>query len=544
MDSDEVGGGERRRRRRRRRSSEEELPAETESFEAADQNVEEPRRRRRRRRHREEEYSPTETVQVGVLARQLASLAVFGLFFLFVIAAPIPFGANRDWAWSPMVIAIGVMALLCATGIGGREGFSVSRAESSPLLILIACFLLFVLVVVVQISPFGPAAPASALYAKAAELLGQTIVPIPSLAADLTRNAMLKCLACAALFMIARTMFHDPRWARALILVFVISTAIVVTYAVYMAVTTHSCYVGGYLKKFGAYNPATDRCLASGTFVGSNNFGCFCGMGFVAALGLLFDGRRSRRSRGEYSEEDEHGDANPIAEWFTGRRVMLAALGLYALGGLMLSASRAGAAVTIVAAALYMFLILRGGSRSAMRWAAAGGTVLIVLILFVAGGAFLHKLSLLGETANYNRVVIWKAAIAAFEESPWTGWGLGSFADIFTINQPASLPLPNDKAHSTPLEFLAEVGVLGGIPVFAVCLIPFGACLWAGLRQQHRQLPAVAFAVAAVPILHSTVDFSLQIPAIGFLVAVFLGMGWAHAFEGRARRERSFAMEN
>jgi O-antigen ligase len=210
----------------------------------------------------------------------------------------------------------------------------------------------------------------------------------------------------------------------------------------------------------------------------------------------------------------------------------------------MLSASRAGAAMTVVAAALYMLLILRGGSRSVIRWTAVGGALVIVLILFVAGGAFLHKVSMLTDTANYNRVVIWKASIAAFLESPWIGWGLGNFGDIYAINQPASLPLPNDKAHSTPLEFLDEVGLLGGVPAFAVCLIPWGACLLAALRQQGRQLPALGFAVAAVPILHSTVDFSLQIPAIGFLVAIFLGMGWSHAFEAPSRGERSVALED
>jgi hypothetical protein len=40
----------------------------------------------------------------------------------------------------------------------------------------------------------------------------------------------------------------------------------------------------------------------------------------------------------------------------------------------------------------------------------------------------------------------------------------------------------------------------------------------------------VAFAASMVPILHSTVDFSLQIPAIGFVVSALLGLGWAQSF--------------
>lgn len=55
-------------------------------------------------------------------------------------------------------------------------------------------------------------------------------------------------------------------------------------------------------------------------------------------------------------------------------------------------------------------------------------------------------------------------------------------------------------------------------------------------RRAHRYLPGAAFAVAAVAILHSVVDFSLQMPAIAFVVSALLGMGWAQAF---GRRERS-----
>ena len=49
-----------------------------------------------------------------------------------------------------------------------------------------------------------------------------------------------------------------------------------------------------------------------------------------------------------------------------------------------------------------------------------------------------------------------------------------------------------------------------------------------------------AFAVASVPILHSLIDFSLQMPAIGFVTAALLGMGWAQAFGRRERSEQSF----
>src|SRR4051794_31741179 len=194
-----------------------------------------PRRRRRRRRHSTEDVAPpVESMSLSALIRELAALSLFGLFFLLIVVAPLPMGANRDWAWSPMIVLIGVLALLCAAGIGGRQGFKVSPEERTALLVLIGCFLLFVVVVLVQMSPLAPHLPSAAFYAKAGEVLGQTLIAVPTLAVDATREALLKCFGCAAIFMIARVLFHDQRWARLLVVVLLVSAVLVVTYALYM----------------------------------------------------------------------------------------------------------------------------------------------------------------------------------------------------------------------------------------------------------------------------------------------------------------------
>lgn len=123
--------------------------------------------------------------------------------------------------------------------------------------------------------------------------------------------------------------------------------------------------------------------------------------------------------------------------------------------------------------------------------------------------------------------------------SPWVGWGLGGFGDVFAILQPSDSLQPNDIAHSTPLETVVELGVIAAMPAFLIVLLPWSVCLRGALtrRPSRRYLPAAAFATAAVSILHSLVDFSLQIPAIGFVTAALLGMGWAQAFGRRDQAE-------
>jgi hypothetical protein len=92
---------------------------------------------------------------------------------------------------------------------------------------------------------------------------------------------------------------------------------------------------------------------------------------------------------------------------------------------------------------------------------------------------------------------------------------------------------------------VVELGIPGAVPAWLVVLIPWGICLRGAWRRsrRHRYLPAAAFAVSSVAILHSFVDFSLQIPAIGFAVSAFLGMGWAQAFSRASPPSWAFTSE-
>src|SRR5262245_2911351 len=120
--------------------------------------------------------------------RGLADWTVAVLFFAVVSLAALPMGANRDWAWGPIVALIGVLAVLVASGVGTRKGFEVSEAERRLLLALAGCFGLFILFGLFQMSTLAPLAGSAPLYEKAARLLGTAHAPVPALAIDAARN--------------------------------------------------------------------------------------------------------------------------------------------------------------------------------------------------------------------------------------------------------------------------------------------------------------------------------------------------------------------
>lgn len=206
----------------------------------------------------------------------------------------------------------------------------------------------------------------------------------------------------------------------------------------------------------------------------------------------------------------------------------------------MISKSRAGLAATAIGAILLVLLHVRGrsGEGGSVRTPLMIGGGIVLVVGIIAGSEFLNKLSLISDAGSTDRLYIWRATIEAIRLSPWLGWGLGSYADIYTVLQPVEMPIANDLAHSTPLEVVAEMGIPGGVIAILLVLVPWGVCLRGALvrRGSQRDLPIAAFAIACIAIVHSLVDFSLQMPAIAFMVSALLGMGWAQTFLPREKK--------
>ena len=462
------------------------------------------------------------------LARRVVDRGTVVLFFGLVGVAALPMGANRDWAWAPLCVLFGLMAIPVALGLGTRDRYQTATTERGPLLALVGCWSFFVSFALWQTTTWTPLTDHAWIFARAAEILGEVHAPIPAVAADLARNSLLKCLACALIFLTARAVCRDRSNARFALVALVASGVLVVSYGIAMQVSTNSCYLGSYLRKQFEFNSG-DRCLMGGTFVNSNSFACYMGMCVVAALALLFGGERKKESTASgYREEEEAR----LIDWLTTSRLLLLSASLLMLGGLLISASRAGAGASVGGMILLGLLMMRGRwrSRSGSGAVLVLGIAALLVVGVIAGSALITKFAAASD--DTSRLRIWSAAIQAIGMSPWLGWGLGGFGDVFALLQPSDSLQPNDIAHSTPLEAVVELGVIAAMPAILVILLPWAVCLRGALKRRtsRRYLPAAAFSVAAVSILHSVVDFSLQIPAIGFVTAGLLGMGWAQSF--------------
>ena len=90
-----------------------------------------------------------------------------------------------------------------------------------------------------------------------------------------------------------------------------------------------------------------------------------------------------------------------------------------------------------------------------------------------------------------------------------------------------------DIAHNSLLEIAADMGVPIAALVVAAWMVIF-AVLVHGSRVRRRGLlfPVAALAVALVAVLHSLIDFSLQIPGYSIVALSLIGTGLAQSFAG------------
>ena len=102
-----------------------------------------------------------------------------------------------------------------------------------------------------------------------------------------------------------------------------------------------------------------------------------------------------------------------------------------------------------------------------------------------------------------------------------------------------------DIAHDTPLELASEMGI-------PLTLIVAGAWIAAlvvlslAVRGRRRDMvaPLSALAVSLIALVHSLIDFSLQITGYSIVVFALLGVGLSQAIRGRMSSEEGAVSVN
>jgi O-antigen ligase len=199
-----------------------------------------------------------------------------------------------------------------------------------------------------------------------------------------------------------------------------------------------------------------------------------------------------------------------------------------------MSGSRAGVLLTLMALIVSFAVYFRQDlpRRSDIAIALLGAIAFAVALLEFMGGNVNARFNAEGA-GDEGRLAIWRATLRMIADHPWFGTGQGTFIWSFPSYRTGDVSMWGiwDHAHDTLLELAADMGIPLAILV-AIGWFMIFAILVHGIRVRRRDLliPVSALAVAMVAILHSLVDFSLQIPGYSIPALTLIGAGLAQSF--------------
>lgn len=407
---------------------------------------------------------------------------VFGLLLL-ALWVPLPFGSVEGWARGVMHVSLFSLLVIWAF----RFAFVPStRLRTTPVLYFFGAIL---------------------------ALIGLQLVPgmpgfIRSFDPFLSYLGFLHLLSLACLYLLVVNLVTTEDRLRLVVWTLAIWGGAIGFYAV----TQHFMGQGHYaaLRKLSVSAPF-------GTFVNRNHFAGYAEM--VAPLALTF--AVYRRSRGD-----------DVRIFFLISAVLI-------FLALVLSGSRGGWLSGIAVMVCFGLLAFKKLSGSESRASLAG---LLVIPVLVAAGVWWMGVDPLADRLvandqeveqfkNIGRFSIWKNTLKIIRERPLAGTGFGTYEVAYPRWDSSDGRFRVEQAHNDYLQCLAELGLVGGLIVLAFLGWFFYRMLKEIQDRSHsnqvRWIKIGCLCGIVGLLVHSFVDFNLQIPSNAFYFVLLAGLATA-----------------
>ena len=442
-------------------------------------------------------------------------IAVY-LLFVTVAAAPLPFGSRDSTTVALWCILLGVAAVSASVrGLGKPQ---------KALLLGIGLLLAgYGLVLHEQLSEMPWIAKPHPLWAQASSVLGVALLPSVSIAKYEPFYSLGPPLAAVLALMLGLVVGSDRARARQLLLVVGWSG---VAYACYGILSNLAEPTMILWREKRAYVGNV-----TGTFINRNTAATY--FGSCAAIWLLILSERIRDRLPDGPLQWKHVSQQFLSK--LRKNVVLAFLAFFScFMALLMSGSRAGVMVSmlILVAAFTIYFRRDLPKRSGLALPVAGAAGVALLLVQFLGGSVNRRFDT-QSLADEGRLAGYRATLHMIADHPWFGTGLGTFVWSFPSYRTTELSLYGvwDLAHSTPLELAADVGVPLAAAIGVGWMLLLAFLFRAALhRRRDAIVPLAALSVALIGLLHSMVDFSLQIPGYAIVAFAVVGVGLGQSF--------------
>lgn len=438
---------------------------------------------------------------------------VGGFLVLLVIVSAIPVASNRPAWWLIWTLVLGVVGLTYVVRsqmlMGKRRQFQTSTYR-----VFFSLALIVPLYALLQALPWVEVLPSSLVALPdriPASIFPHTISVMP----DASMLGAIRAVGFLVFLMLAIEVGTQPDRTH--------------TFGLWLmfGILAHGIFGMVALKMLDDFSPWGDKDvylgMLTGTFVNRNSIATFLGFGLIIALAYAM----TRGHKASMMERDRG-----YAAVLTPERMEI--LGIWLAFGILAAAifltqSRMGAFATGVGAFI-TFVTLRVVFKVRIARVALEVVVFLVLLIALiipAAGTGVVERALFALVESDVRLNLYIQTLGMITERPWVGFGYDAFAPAFELYRAPPLVADRyvDLAHNTYLALWSEQGlIVGSIPMI---LIGWSAvAIVRKLRRGEGDVALNAAGIGAIVLgaVHSTVDFSLEIPANVFCFLLIVGL--------------------
>jgi O-antigen ligase len=468
-----------------------------------------------------EEQKPAPT------ARRLSGILGSGALCL-VVLSPLPFGSDRPLWWTLLAFVVGLLlAIYIFELVSGRRAPALSIASLLGILLPFAAMLVWAWLQALSITPESFQHP---LWASAYEALGSPKAGAISINPEESRIGIMRLLTYAGVFCLFVQLGRERSFADRAVQVLAYAGFAYALYGLFMHVLGFERIL--WIRKWAYEGSVTS------TFVNRNSYATYAALGLLCAGALFFNRIRDLLSM--------HAPLRRKLSLFT---AIIASGGLWPLiaavtiaMALLQTGSRAGTLSAFVGIIVFM---IAAAFAELLRWRQAALLIVLfcaagLLLLGVSGAGVVERMQLL-DTDESARRAIYDLVLQAIAGAPALGTGLGTFPEIFAIYRGRDFDAFGtvSQAHNSYFESALELG----IPATVLLIAALAAIAEANIvalrrRRRGRLFPVLGLAALTTVGLHSTVDFSLEIPAVAVTYAALAGVTCAQSFRSRRSRRR------
>jgi O-antigen ligase len=442
------------------------------------------------------------------------------LLFAGVALAPLPFGSNDPTTIAFWCIVLGACLVFAPVRYLGAGQLALAGLAG----IVVAAYAL-VLHEQLAEHPWLAAATPDPIWQEAQAALGVPLQPSVSIARNQPWFELGRPLVCMLAIACGFLVGADRGRARQLLKVVAWSGAAYAMYGILAHLFDPTHILWREKQAYLAY--------VTGTFINRNTAAAYFGSCAVVWSLLLWERVRLEMPRGPLQWRAM--PARLLSSTPT-RIVVAFAMLFLCLAAMFMTGSRGAVVLSLLALIVAFIAFFRRDlpQRSGLVTALAGGGAGALILLQLMGAGINARFDVQGAS-DEGRLETYKSTLRMIADHPWFGTGQGTFAYAFPAYRSSNVSMWGvwDIAHNTLLEIGSDMGIPIATLVVVAWIVVFAVLIRGALiRRRDLILPVAALAVTILAVLHSLIDFTLQIPGYSVVAMALIGTGLAQSLPG------------